>query len=521
MPKNICRRRGKMDTNNDNESTFSYSELLDCLKSAFFLIGVALALFVWILDPFIDAVFLQQGTIYQQLTQLELLEIYIRSVISAIIIIFSFIGSALLNRSRQAEEALQQSHYLLSSVIEGTGDQIYVKDIEGRYVLVNKATAHYFGKSVTDIIGKTNDDLMLPDVARVANLEDKEVLSTGTPHNYEHSLEKEGKAITRLKTKSVYRDSEGNPLGVVGISKDITERKQAEEVLRESHKFLNAIIEEAPDFIFAKDLEGRYTVINSAAARAVGKPVEDIIGKTNFDLFPPDLARKLDEEDKNVLLTGKTHSFEQSMEIDGSTRTLLTTKYSHFDSEGNPVGILGIGRDITERKLAEEKIRHLANHDELTGLPTLRLGRDRLSGAIALARRNKTSAAVLYLDLDGFKEVNDSLGHKAGDHVLIEVGERLTQSVRETDTVARLGGDEFIIVLTQVTEETAYVMVAEKVIKTLTRPIGINGQDVNISASIGIALYPDHGDTTDELIKQADGAMYGVKRKGKNNYAIA
>ena len=113
------------------------------------------------------------------------------------------------------------------------------------------------------------------------------------------------------------------------------------------------------------------------------------------------------------------------------------------------------------------------------------------------------------------------MGHEAGDHVLIEVAERLTHSVRETDTVVRLGGDEFIIVFTQVTEETAYVMVAKKVIKTLTRPFKIKGQYVNISASIGIAIFPDHGETTDELIKQADKAMYVVKHKGKNSYAIA
>ena len=262
-------------------------------------------------------------------------------------------------------------------------------------------------------------------------------------------------------------------------------------------------------------------MVNGAFASLLGKSEEEIIGKTNSDLFSPDDAKVLNLEDREVLKSGKTHRYETPMEIDGSTRILLTTKYIHFDSEGNPAGVLGISHDITDRKLAEEKIRHLASHDELTGLPTLRLGRDRLSSAITLARRNKTSAAILYVDLDGFKEINDSKGHKAGDQVLNEVAERLIHTVRETDTVARVGGDEFVIVLTELTEEAAYIKVAEKLIKTLTRPIGINGQGVNISASIGIALYPDHGDIPDELIDKADEAMYVVKNEGKNNYSIA
>ena len=305
------------------------------------------------------------------------------------------------------------------------------------------------------------------------------------------------------------------------LMSEITERKQAEENLRESRNFLSSIIEGAPDFIFAKDLNYRHTMVNGAFASLLGKSEEEIIGKTNSDLFSPDDAKVLNLEDREVLKSGKTHRYETPMEIDGSTRILLTTKYIHFDSAGNPAGILGISHDITDRKMAEEKIRHLAYHDELTGLPTLRLGRDRLSSAITLARRNKTSAAILYVDLDGFKEINDSKGHKAGDQVLNEVAERLIHTVRETDTVARVGGDEFVIVLTELTEEAAYIKVAEKLIKILTRPIGINGQGVNISASIGIALYPDHGDIPDELIDKADEAMYVVKNEGKNNYSIA
>ena len=177
--------------------------------------------------------------------------------------------------------------------------------------------------------------------------------------------------------------------------------------------------------------------------------------------------------------------------------------------------------EISERKQAEERIRLLAYHDELTGLPNVRLGKDRVANAIALARRNKTTVALLYLDLDDFKEINDSHGHSIGDQVLIKTAERMTHCVRETDTVARIGGDEFIIVLNQAGEKTAIIKSVEKIITTLTGSLRISGQDLYISVSIGIALYPDHGQTPDDLIKNADEAMYLVKRKGKNKYAIA
>lgn len=338
--------------------------------------------------------------------------------------------------------------------------------------------------------------------------------------SYSRAEEELRKASDVLERRVEERTAELRALNE-SLEKEIIDRIQVEEASRESHKFLNAIIEEAPDFIFARDLEGRYTVINNAAARAIGQPVKDIIGKTNFDILAPELASKLADQDKKILTSGSTHSFEHSLEIEGSLRIILTTEYVHRDGKGELKGILSIGRDITEQKKAEEKIRHQANHDELTGLPTLRLGRDRLSSAIAMARRNKISVAVLFLDLDGFKDVNDNLGHKAGDHVLNEVAERLTQTVRGTDTVARLGGDEFVIVITEVAEETGHVMAAKKIIKALAEPIGFNGRAINISASIGIALYPEHGETTDELIHKADEAMYVAKNSGKNNYSIA
>jgi len=174
--------------------------------------------------------------------------------------------------------------------------------------------------------------------------------------------------------------------------------------------------------------------------------------------------------------------------------------------------------DITERKRAEEQIRHLANHDALTDLPSMRLAQDRFLMAANLVRRNKTKVAVMFIDLDGFKAVNDTFGHEAGDHVLRQVAGRLLSSVRETDTVARAGGDEFILIIPEIHAQENASQIAAKVIEILSRSIDFNGGEAVVGASVGIAIYPDHGENMDELVRQADDAMYRAKKAGKNRF---
>jgi len=177
--------------------------------------------------------------------------------------------------------------------------------------------------------------------------------------------------------------------------------------------------------------------------------------------------------------------------------------------------------EVTERRRAEEKLRHVASHDGLTDLPNRMLLMDRLDQAVNHAHRDARKCAVLFIDLDGFKPINDTLGHDKGDLVLQEVAVRLNASIRETDTAARFGGDEFVLVLTDLGSRDAATHVAHKVLTNLTAPIDLDGDEAHIGASIGIAFYPDHGKSAALILKQADNAMYTVKDSGKNAFAIA
>jgi diguanylate cyclase (GGDEF)-like protein/PAS domain S-box-containing protein len=197
-----------------------------------------------------------------------------------------------------------------------------------------------------------------------------------------------------------------------------------------------------------------------------------------------------------------------------------TTMFPVKSSKNIITKFICIQEDVTQQKHDKETIEHLANHDSLTGLPSLRLGKDRLEQAILAAQRHNLTAAVMFIDLDGFKQINDEFGHDAGDFVLIEVGRRIINELRQTDTVARIGGDEFIVVMTNIKDNRAISQVALKIIDSVKSTIVYQNAQLHVTASLGIAKYPLHGTTSTELMKKADIAMYSIKEIGKNNYAM-
>ena len=281
-------------------------------------------------------------------------------------------------------------------------------------------------------------------------------------------------------------------------------------------RLFGAILLASPDPIYVLDLEGRFVYANKATADLFALALGAIIGKSTFDLgfpFASDFQRNLEKviADQSTYRGKFVHTFASGR---GERFEYLLAPV--LDENGNTEATVCISRDITEQALAEEKIWHNAHHDLLTGLPNRRLFLDRLEQEVKHAKRNDLPLSVLFMDLDGFKEVNDSLGHEAGDRLLSDVAERLTDCVREDDTVARLGGDEFTVILTGANQREDVERVAQTIIDAIEMPFHIAQQPVQISVSIGITLYPQDASSPVALLEAADQAMYKAKKAGPN-----
>jgi diguanylate cyclase (GGDEF)-like protein/PAS domain S-box-containing protein len=319
----------------------------------------------------------------------------------------------------------------------------------------------------------------------------------------------------------------GVVVGAVVTFLDITERKLAEEKMAHLSRQNELILNSAAEGILGVDLQGNHTFVNSAAAKMLGYKSEELIGRPSHSTWHHTKAdgSPYPQEECEILSAFREETVHRvSTEVfwrkDGTSFPVEYASTPVYE-QGQTAGVVVTFADITERKKTEEEIQHLATHDLLTDLPSLGLARDRLSSAINMARRYKKAVALMFVDLDGFKTVNDTLGHDAGDYVLQQVALRLLSCVRETDTVARLGGDEFLIIATEINAPENASQIAEKVIQTVSRPIIFKKRQAIVGASIGIALFPDHGEDMNQLIKQADKAMYSVKNAGKNGFRFA
>jgi diguanylate cyclase (GGDEF)-like protein/PAS domain S-box-containing protein len=321
---------------------------------------------------------------------------------------------------------------------------------------------------------------------------------------------------------------------------EMAERKLSEEALRVSEdqsqqlaSMLRLMCDNVPDMIWAKDLEGRYTFVNKTLCEKLlgSASTEEPLGKT-FDYFaqrererhPDDpewhsFGQYAQDVDRHTLSREAPTIFEESGSVRGSSVFLDVHQARFINARGEVIGTVGSARDITERKASEALVQHLAHHDGLTDLPNRILLNDRLRQALAQARRDKGKLAVLFIDLDRLKPVNDTLGHDIGDLLLKDVASRLCEAVtRQSDTVSRLGGDEFVILLQRINKEQDAAAIAEKILIALNQPFIVCRHTISISACIGIAIFPQHGDEVSQLLKNADTAMYAAKHSGRNAF---
>ncbi|HBZ93802.1 MAG TPA: histidine kinase, partial [Pseudomonas sp.] len=322
-------------------------------------------------------------------------------------------------------------------------------------------------------------------------------------------------------TAKLQLDDDGQPLRMVGTLVDISERVLREQRLQASEEKFAKAFHSSPDAITITEREsGRYIEVNEGFTRITGYLPEEVVGRTSFEMdvwaYPEERQRLLEQLSRNAKVL---HMEMHGRHRDGDVR-LVDVSVQPIELDGVPCLLL-TARDISELKQAQAQVQHLAYHDALTNLPNRALLMDRLTQQIALLKRHDLRGALLFLDLDHFKHINDSLGHPVGDSVLRLVTARLEASVRLEDTVARLGGDEFVVLLSGLegkrSEVTRHVrQVAEKLRQLLAEPMLLDGHRLQVTPSIGVALIPDHGNTPADLLKRADIALYRAKDSGRN-----
>jgi len=310
-------------------------------------------------------------------------------------------------------------------------------------------------------------------------------------------------------------DTAGKPAAVIGTAQDVTERRQTEEVRAR----LAMIVESSDDAIFSVSLDDTITSWNRGAENVFGYSASEIIGRTIFTLIPPERYDERSHILQKIMNGERLQHFETvRIKKDGSRINVSITTSPLLNANGKVIGNSVIARDVTERRMMEEVIKHRAYHDPLTDLPNRQLFMDFFSMELAEARRNGKKLALLFLDLNGFKQVNDTLGHSCGDLLLQEVAQRLRACIRESDTVARLGGDEFTVLMPDLAQTDDVGVVLKKILGVFDTPFMLGDVAVNSTTSIGICMFPDDGECSEELMKKADTAMYDAKSSGRNAY---
>ncbi len=299
-------------------------------------------------------------------------------------------------------------------------------------------------------------------------------------------------------------------------------RSHADQALKESGKLLSDILENVTAYIYTKDTQSRYLFANRLLRERFDAPMEEIVGYDDHKFFDADTADNMRKDDLRVLQKGETLQTEETNLniLTGVTEVFLSVRIPLRREDGRIYALCGISTDITERKDIEEHMQHMAQYDALTHLPNRALFDDRLHQAIAAAQRNKAHLALMFIDLDKFKPVNDTYGHGVGDLLLKEVALRIQDCLRDSDTAARIGGDEFVILLPAIETGQGACKVGEKIRLSLNQPFELAGHTLRIGSSIGVAVYPEHGSDEKLLVKSADIAMYHAKKNGRNNVKI-
>jgi diguanylate cyclase (GGDEF)-like protein/PAS domain S-box-containing protein len=424
------------------------------------------------------------------------------------------------SRSRRIAKDLDQSRHMLQLVLDNIPQRVFWKDRDLRYLGCNKALAEDAGLAPGDIIGKTDLELPWKEDAELYRADDREVMTAGAgkPH-YEEPMQKADGSVSWLETtKLPLRDADGTVVGVLGTYEDITERKraQSELLLRER------AIESSVNAIFITDhtlADQPVVYVNPAFERITGYAEAEILGRNCRFLQGTDNAQPGIAHIRDAVRAGRAaHTVLRNYRKDGSLFWNDLHIAPVLTDDGQVTHYVGVLNDITDTRRYQEQLEHQATHDALTGLPNRGLLMDRLHQAILHARRYESTVTVVFVNLDRFKNVNDALGHDAGDRLLQAAARRLQACVRATDTVARLGSDEFILVLAHQVAKEAIPVELQRVLDTVSSPLELDGKELYVTASLGASIYPQDGQEAETLLQHADTAMGRAKKLGRNTF---
>jgi diguanylate cyclase (GGDEF)-like protein/PAS domain S-box-containing protein len=411
---------------------------------------------------------------------------------------------------------LANEHALLRSLIDSVPDLIFFKDLNNVYLGCNHAFAQFCGRTEIEQIGRTDSQSFNPETAASFLQKDREMLALGTScHHEEWVMYPDGRLVLLDTLRAPLLGAQGEPLGLIGISRDITERKSAEESLL----LAQSVFESTNEAIMVTDTQARILMVNPAFVAITGWGAGDAIGRR------PNLLRS--GRHSSEFYAAMWGALEERGHWEGEicNRRKNGELYVEWmtinairDPDGAVSRYVALFSDITARKNQETEIWRQANFDALTGLANRNLFHDRLDRAMVSGRRNCQQVGLMFIDLDRFKSINDTLGHEVGDKLLIEAAVRLQCCVRDEDTVARMGGDEFTVVLQGLTDQEALQDVAVKILAALAQPFMLEGGPQHISASIGVTIFPADAENTSDLLRNADIAMYQAKAAGRNCY---
>ena len=447
---------------------------------------------------------------------LRMVAFVILAVVISMLVVFTFNER---DKSRTSTEVLRRSEEKYRIVLEQMFDSYYEVDLAGNFTFVNDAACLNLGYTREELLGKNFQVALSENDAKTVFEAYHAAYVSGEPNKgFAFAVRRKDGTVGYAESSiSLRRNEQGAIIGFRSISRDITERKQSEEALRSAEEKYRSIIENINDIFYMLDNQGNITFISPAVERLTKYKMSELIGKPVFPLVHPDDLPGLIES-FNHLVSGQLVPWEfRLMDKDGRIIYVRTSRQLLY-KDGKVVGITAVMTDLTERKKMEQKLEEMATHDFLTGLPNRVLLTDRFTMAAALAQRSKERLAVMSLDLDKFKTINDTLGHEAGDQVLKTVSTRLTGIIRASDTLARIGGDEFVLVMLETNHPKDATAIAQKILDSFAQPLLIGDHRVELSTSIGVATYPEDGQDLETLVKNSDAAMYYSKGHGRNQF---